>query len=87
MVLEIAKKNTMEANGSQYKSAEFTVGAKATSVMVVTGKINYVNVTVKSATQKAYRGLGKRFNTIAEALENYKSRELKMAIAAAGELL
>lgn len=50
--------------------------------MVVSGKVNYVNVTVKNASHRAFRGLGKDFENFDQAIGNYKDSKIKAMIEA-----
>jgi|JI10StandDraft_1071094.scaffolds.fasta_scaffold320451_2 hypothetical protein len=79
----IASASTTNANGSTYKSFELTCENKSAIVMVVSGKINYVNVVVTNAMHRAFRGLGKDFATFEAAIENYKDSKIKAMIEAA----
>ena len=80
MDIQINNSNFTSENGYVYKSHDLTVEGKNIFVMQVTGKTAYINVTVKNAMQKAYKGLGKNFATWNEALENYKDAKIKAAI-------
>ena len=61
------------------------------------GKRNVINVSVHSqhgdvnvlnenASHRAYRGMGKTFHNIVEALNNYKSSEMKAILQYVAEL-
>ncbi len=48
---------------------------------------SYINVLCKNAAHSAYRGLGRFFDTVDQAIEGYKSTAAKSAIRTAVELL
>ena len=79
----ISSASTTNQNGSTYKSFEIVCENKSAIIMVVSGKINYVNVTVNNASHRAFRGLGKDFPTFEAAIENYKDSKIKAMIEAA----
>lgn len=83
MNILISSVNTFEANNSIYKSMEMTCENKSVLVLVVSGKFNYVNVTVNNAMHRAFRGIGKDFETFEQALANYKDAKIKAMIEAA----
>lgn len=83
MNILIASSGTTTANGSIYKSFELNCENKSVLVLVVSGKSNYVNVTVNNAMHRAFRGIGKNFATFEAALENYKDSKIKAMIEAA----
>jgi len=83
MNIIITSSGTTIANGSTYKSIELNCENKSVLVLVVSGKINYVNVTVNNAMHRAFRGIGKDFTTFEAAIENYKDSKIKAMIQAA----
>ena len=78
----ITSASTNNANGSTYKSFELICENKSAIVMVVSGKVNYVNVTVKNASHCTFRGLGKDFENFDQAIGNYKDSKIKAMIEA-----
>ena len=51
---------------------------KRNEVEIITNaKLGYINVNYKNATHKAYRGPGKVFWSMYEAMNAYKSSEMK----------
>ena len=48
---------------------------------------SYINVLCKNAAHSAYRGMGRFFDTVEQAIEGYKSTAAKEAIKTAVELL
>lgn len=83
MNIIIASSGSTIANGSTYKSFELNCENKSVLVLVVSGKSNYVNVTVNNAMHRAFRGIGKDFATFEAAIENYKDSKIKAMIEAA----
>ena len=79
----ISSTSITNQNGSTYKSFEMVCENKSAIVMVVFGKINYVNVTVNNASHRAFRGLGKDFANFEQALSNYSDSKIKAMIEAA----
>ena len=65
------------------RSLEFIIGKKEIYVSVLK---NEVNVLVKNASHKAYRGMGKFFTSFDDAINNYKSVEVKRAITCVYEM-
>ena len=78
----ITSNNIETIRGYTYKTFEAVYNNKTVSVMQVTGNSNYVVVMYKNAAHKAYRGMGKQFSTIQEALNNYKDASIKAIIEA-----
>lgn len=63
---------------SNYKTHEILVRGQKYGVTVVTGKLNYINVTKLS--NNPYRGAGKDFKNFDEAVKYYKSPDMKLEI-------
>lgn len=82
----VISSESFTVNQSTYFNVELEAGKQAVNVMIVTGAFNYLNVQVKNAMHRVWKGGGKQFNTSAAAIENYKSAEIKAAIKAAAEL-
>ena len=59
--------------GTTTKTVEFE------KVSIFIGR-SYINVTVKNASHRAWKGAGKSFNSFEEALNNYKSVEVRLAL-------
>ena len=49
----------------------------------VTVAPNYINVSVQNAAHRAWRGMGKTFATVEQALANYRTAEIRAIIEAA----
>ena len=81
----ITSNNIETINGYTYKTFTAIYNNKEVSVMKVTGNRNFVNIMYKNAMSKAYRGMGKEFDTIEQALENYKDVSIKAIISASNE--
>ena len=48
---------------------------------------SYINVLCKNAAHSAYRGMGRFFDTVEQAIDGYKSTAAKEAIKTACEIL
>jgi len=81
----ITTNNTETINGYTYKTFTAIYNNKEVSIMKVTGNSNYFVVMYKNASHKAFRGMGKQFDTIQQALENYKDASIKAIISASNE--
>lgn len=62
-----------------YKSYEAICGKKEAHVYI-SKKSNYINVTCKNASHRVWRGGGRNFETLQNAIEAYKSAEMKSII-------
>jgi hypothetical protein len=85
MTTLITNQETTTYNGREYKSITVLVENQETTV--TTGMVNGINVIVKNASHKVWRGCGKDFTTFEQAIENYKSGKVKAAILTAKEYL
>lgn len=54
--------------------------------VTVNPKVGYVNVLNETAAHRAYRGMGKTFDNFAQALNAYKSAEMKSILQYVAEL-
>ena len=54
--------------------------------VTVNSKIGYVNVLNENAAHRAYRGMGKTFDNMVQALNAYKSAEMKSILQYVAEL-
>lgn len=86
MLIQISEVTTQETAAGTRKY--FTAIADNKEVSFSTFKssksdYSYVNVIYKNASHKAYRGTGKDFNDLDEALENYKDSKIRACIQAA----
>lgn len=77
LLSETTKQNI---NGSLYRSITGICENREVSVIIVTGNSSYVNVTVKNASHKVWKGMGKDFPTIEAAIANYKDSKIKAII-------
>ena len=64
---------------------EATSGKTSATVSIFRGEMSHMGVQVicKNASHKCWRGFGKFFSDVNEALSNYKSSEMKAIINAA----
>lgn len=67
-----------QATGSTYTSHHFEIGKTRWSVLVVSGKSNFI--TVRKIYPNPFGTLGKQFKTIDEAQTQYKNPDLKLAL-------
>ena len=63
----------------------FAVDCGKTSAHIYISKAGYINVCCKNASHKVWKGFGRYFLTFQDALEGYKSPEMKAIISAASE--
>jgi hypothetical protein len=63
----------------------FLIDCGKTSAHIYVSKAGYINVCCKNASHKAWKGSGRYFLTFQEAVEAYKSSEMKAIISAAVE--
>jgi hypothetical protein len=81
MNVQILETHSFVAEVGLYETICFDCEGQKVTVTNFTGKhSSKVNVTVHNATQKAFRGLGKDFDTIEKALEHYKSNKIRAAL-------
>ena len=67
---------TFQDNGSTYTTSEFKIGKTTYTVLVVTGKFNYISVKKPSP----WKTLGKQFKNFDEAVSHYKNRQIKLEL-------
>ena len=77
MTIQITSDETTKNNGISHRYVEMSSGSKSALFVVTTGEVNYVRVIVQNASHRAWKGMGKQFPTIAAAIENYKSADVK----------
>jgi hypothetical protein len=80
---DVEKKNFQEIDGSKYFVYDFDNKGNEWSVLIAWGKYNHVNVTKKTNNPFGNK-LGAEFNTIGEAVDNYKDVNIKGNILFAG---
>ncbi len=82
MDILVKKVTDQTAIGNEYKYAEMESGKHDVTVGVCRceGKIQHVTVIVHNASNRAWRGLGKRFDTQAAAVAKYKTPEIREMI-------
>lgn len=81
--MEILITSKTENAGTTY--VEVACGAKAAHVSINRER-REVWVCAKNASHKVWRGFGRRFETVAQALAAYKSGEMQAMIRAAADL-
>jgi hypothetical protein len=70
-------------NLGRYFFAELSAGKHKAMVTVAP---NYLQVIVQNASNRAWRGMGKRFTNTEAALAAYKTAEIRAMIQAAADL-
>jgi hypothetical protein len=60
----------------------FLVDCGKTSAHIYISKLGYINVCCKNASHKVWNKSGRYFRTFQEALDGYKSSEMKAIISA-----
>jgi ribosomal protein L31 len=61
----------------------FVTGECGKHSAMVTVAPNYINVRVCNAAHRAWKGMGKTFATVEQALANYRTAEIRAIIEAA----
>ena len=69
---------TLTEGGATYRSTTIKVRGIEWGILKVTGKYNYV--TIKKITANPHAMLGKEFRTEDQAIANYKSMAMKVAL-------
>lgn len=77
MNIQILETRTFSNEFANYSTTVFECEKVKCTVTRAQGHYNYINVTVHNAMHRAFRGLGKDFKTIEEALTHYKSEKIK----------
>lgn len=85
MTIQTLEESTTTVGGMRYHIIEMTSGKHLITVMHVRGTLNYVVVMTNNAMQRAYRTLGKQFNTTEQALANYKTPAIRAMIQHAAD--
>lgn len=83
MNIQVTNNETETVNGRTYTYLNVIVETKEVSV---TKAKDYINVIVKNASNKAFRGTGKDFQSFDQAIQNYKDSKIIAAIKTAQEL-
>lgn len=65
-----------------YKYFTILAGNKEVAVTKFDGKTSYVNVIVKNAAHRAFKGTGKDFKTVEAAIASYKDQTIKSMLTA-----
>lgn len=79
----IETRDTTYALGGRYVIAEMECGSHHATVMIAP---HYLQVIVHNASNRAWRGMGRRFNTVADALAAYKTAEVRAMIETAQQV-
>ena len=65
----------LQAEGSVYTLHEIQVKGDKYTVLIVTGRNNYISI--RKETNNPFKGIGKEFKNFDEATKHYKSPEMK----------
>lgn len=86
MDINITNTTRRSFNGNDHFAAEMVCGKHAASIWVCRGVDAHVRVIVKNASHRCWKGLGKRFATVAEAVAAYKTDAVRRMIETACEM-
>jgi hypothetical protein len=86
MMIQVNEVTSQVASGNAYTYVEMTCEKHTALVVVVRGGSNYIRVVVQNASNKAWKGMGKRFDTVADALAKYKTAAIRTMIQHAVEV-
>lgn len=67
-----------ESNGTTYKGTKIQIKNTIFSVVIVSGKHNYI--TIRKETANPFKTMGKQFANFDEAIANYKNAEMKLQL-------
>ena len=76
-MIQVTSEMTQTIGNSEYRYIGLATEKAAINVTIASGFDSHVRVIVQNASHRAWRGVGKRFNTLAEAIANYKSGAVK----------
>ena len=82
-VCVIKTSDTTYPNIGRYFIAEMTAGKHAACVVI---KDRGVQVVVKNASNRAWRGMGREFRSLDEALTRYKTADIRAMIQTAADM-
>jgi hypothetical protein len=77
-MIQLTSDVTTDVNGSQYRYVELATEKTGVSVTIAA---DHVRVVVLNAAHRVWGGAGKRFETMADAINNYKNAAVKEMLA------
>jgi hypothetical protein len=86
MTIQVNEVTNQVACGNAYTYVDMTCEKHSALVVIVRGSSNYIRVVVQNASNRAWRGMGKQFDTVAEALAKYKTLAIRSMIEHAVEI-
>jgi hypothetical protein len=84
-MIGIVEKHGQVVEGALYRYFLVQAEGKKLDVLVVTGTHSYVRVILKNSSHAAWKGMGRRFENIEEAIMGYKSESVRHALGIIGE--
>ena len=85
-MIQVTEVTNQVACGNADTYVEMTCEKHSALVVIVRGSSNYIRVVVQNASNRAWRGMGKQFDTVAEALAKYKTAAIRGMIEHAVEI-
>jgi hypothetical protein len=86
MTIQVNEVTNQVAFGNAYTYVDMTCEKHSALVVIVRGSSNYIRVVVQNASNRAWRGMGKQFDNVAEALAKYKTSAIRSMIEHAVEI-
>ena len=86
MMIQVNDTTCQVAYGSAYTYIDMTCEKHSALIGIVRGRRNYIHVVVKNASNRTWRGAGKEFDTITDALANYKTASIRAMIEHAHQI-
>ena len=77
MMIQVTSETSQTIGDTEYCYTELSTDKKSILVTVAKGSDAHVRVVVQNAAHRVWRGAGKRFATLADAIANYKSDDVK----------
>lgn len=81
MTTQIISDDVKTMDGITYRTIDLATEKQSLTLMVVSGRSSYVQVFVNNASHQAWRGMGKRFDSLDLAIANYKSSAVKAMLS------
>lgn len=86
MMINVTEVSRCNSHGTDYVFVTMEAGKHEACVIVASGMSPHVNVTVKNAAQRCWKGLGRRFSDAASAVAAYKTDAIRRMIETACEI-
>ena len=77
MMIQVTSETAQTIGNSEYRYIELATEKTSISVTIASGFDSHVRVIVQNAAHRVWRGAGRRFDTLAEAIASYKSGDVK----------